>query len=526
MTHDQTPFMTIKQSILSVLTILTAALVSLSLLGSVSKPQIQSQLELYQTNLVLQATQWQPVGSDSNLTAVRDNLFGKPVIEEALKQYRKTRESVATALNRVEAQLAAPIDPQETVVPDPNLPANRDRLESLRDTLDLRLGILQARLDDTEEAIVTWQALQARQSSETISNPTASLAETAIDLWDDDTVRSPENARSQIRSGLDGWFRDEALERLYRVEKQTDALERLQVDRERLGERTAFKLILLNGVTILFFAIGIGLLIFLGWQRFAKGKEAILALDRTPAWPVSWNWEVVCQVIVLGFFLTFYVGQTVAAGFVVPLTMKLLHLDALLEGSQRQAFSILASYALAAAAGLGVMYLSLESFRPLGDRWFRFELRWRDVLWGLGGYWVAIPLVVVISLINQQLWQGQGGSNPILEIALQEKDWVAIACFFLTASIAAPVFEELIFRGFLLPALTAYLPVWGAIGVTSLVFAVAHLSLSEVLPLATLGIVLGVVYVRSGNLFASMLLHSVWNAGTLLSLFVLGSGAA
>ncbi|MGB3560859.1 MAG: CPBP family intramembrane glutamic endopeptidase, partial [Geitlerinemataceae cyanobacterium] len=113
-----------------------------------------------------------------------------------------------------------------------------------------------------------------------------------------------------------------------------------------------------------------------------------------------------------------------------------------------------------------------------------------------------------------------------LEIALQEQDWIAIACFFLTASIAAPIFEELIFRGFLLPALTAYVPVWGAIALTSLVFAVAHLSLSEVLPLATLGMVLGVVYVRSGNLFASMLLHSVWNAGTLLSLFVLGSGAA
>ncbi|MGC1195891.1 MAG: type II CAAX endopeptidase family protein [Geitlerinemataceae cyanobacterium] len=518
--------MTIKQSILSVLTILTAAFVSLSLWDSVSKPQIQSQLELYQTNLVLQATQWQPVDGDSSLAAVRDNLFGEPVIEEALKQYRKTRESVTTGLNRVEAQLAGPIDLQDTVVQDPNLPLERDRLTSLRDTLDLRLGILQVHQDDTQAAIGTWEALRDRQTPETRSNSTASLAETAIDLWDDDTVRSPLQTQRQIRSGLEGWFRDEALERLYEVEGQTDVLAQLQVDRQQRAERTAFKLILLNGVTILFFAIGIGLLLFLGWQRIVKGKEAILALNSAPAWPVSWNWEVVCQVLILGFFLTFYLGQTVAAGFVVPLAIKIFHIDALLAGSQRQAFLILGSYVLAAAAGLGVMFLSLESFRPLDDRWFGFELRWRDVLWGLGGYWVAIPLVVGVSLLNQQLWQGQGGSNPILEIALQEQDWIAIACFFLTASIAAPIFEELIFRGFLLPALTAYVPVWGAIALTSLVFAVAHLSLSEVLPLATLGMVLGVVYVRSGNLFASMLLHSVWNAGTLLSLFVLGSGAA
>ncbi|HBL13196.1 MAG TPA: CPBP family intramembrane metalloprotease domain-containing protein, partial [Cyanobacteria bacterium UBA11162] len=53
-----------------------------------------------------------------------------------------------------------------------------------------------------------------------------------------------------------------------------------------------------------------------------------------------------------------------------------------------------------------------------------------------------------------------------------------------------------------------------------------HLSLSEVLPLTTLGIVLGVVYTRSRNLLAPMLVHSLWNSGTLLSLFILGSGGS
>jgi membrane protease YdiL (CAAX protease family) len=97
--------------------------------------------------------------------------------------------------------------------------------------------------------------------------------------------------------------------------------------------------------------------------------------------------------------------------------------------------------------------------------------------------------------------------------------------FFLTASVAAPIFEEIMFRGFLLPSLTRYLPVWGAILASSLLFAIAHLSLSEVLPLATLGMVLAIVYTRSRNLLSSILLHSLWNAGTLLSLFVLGSGS-
>lgn len=144
-------------------------------------------------------------------------------------------------------------------------------------------------------------------------------------------------------------------------------------------------------------------------------------------------------------------------------------------------------------------------------------------MWGLGGYCTALPIVVVVSLINQQLWQGQGGSNPLLQLALESQDGVALGIFFSTAAIAAPFFEEILFRGFLLPSLTRYLPVWGSILVSSLLFAIAHLSLSEILPLTALGIVLGVVYTRSRNLLAPMLLHSLWNSGTLLSLFTLGS---
>ncbi len=53
----------------------------------------------------------------------------------------------------------------------------------------------------------------------------------------------------------------------------------------------------------------------------------------------------------------------------------------------------------------------------------------------------------------------------------------------------------------------------------------AHQNLSEVLPLTVLGCVLGFVYTRSKNLLSSMLVHSLWNGGTLLSLFLLGSGA-
>ncbi|MEO1186650.1 MAG: CPBP family intramembrane glutamic endopeptidase, partial [Cyanobacteria bacterium J06636_27] len=66
-------------------------------------------------------------------------------------------------------------------------------------------------------------------------------------------------------------------------------------------------------------------------------------------------------------------------------------------------------------------------------------------------------------------------------------------------------------------------PLHSCIVCSFILFAAVHLSLSEVLPLSVLGIVLGFVYSRSRNLLAPMLLHSLWNSGTLLSLYILGS---
>lgn len=64
MISGQSKYMKLKQIILSILTFISILYVTLSLLGSWSQPQIQSRLELYQTNLILQASEWQPQTED------------------------------------------------------------------------------------------------------------------------------------------------------------------------------------------------------------------------------------------------------------------------------------------------------------------------------------------------------------------------------------------------------------------------------------------------------------------------------
>ena len=88
---------------MTALTIVTTALIGLSLLGSWQKPQIQGQLELSQINLVLQAAEWQP--EEPELDRLRDRLFGEEVFAEALTQYQNSKEAVATNLSDLRNRL-------------------------------------------------------------------------------------------------------------------------------------------------------------------------------------------------------------------------------------------------------------------------------------------------------------------------------------------------------------------------------------------------------------------------------------
>ena len=80
------------------------------------------------------------------------------------------------------------------------------------------------------------------------------------------------------------------------------------------------------------------------------------------------------------------------------------------------------------------------------------------------------------------------------------------------------------FRGFMLPSLTKYMPMPVALVITAAIFAVLHFSVQRLIPLVLLGIVLGLVYLRTRNLFAPVALHSLWNMYIFYNLLMRGSG--
>jgi membrane protease YdiL (CAAX protease family) len=121
----------------------------------------------------------------------------------------------------------------------------------------------------------------------------------------------------------------------------------------------------------------------------------------------------------------------------------------------------------------------------------------------------------------EKVWPDPGGSNPLLDLVLTSANPIALACFAGTAVVLAPLFEETLFRGVLLPVVGERLGGgWGVL-ISAAVFAIAHLSLSELAPLFVLGLGLGLLRWRSGRLGASVLMHALWNALTFLNLLLL-----
>ncbi|MEM6448821.1 MAG: type II CAAX endopeptidase family protein [Cyanobacteria bacterium P01_D01_bin.105] len=538
--------MTLKRIVLSFLTLIVALQMGTSLISSLSEPQVGNQLQLYQTDLLVKASEWDGSGlPDNEVQQFRKAVFGADALASATEQYLEVRKETATGLMRVEQQLEIADATGDSVQRQPLMVTAKTQ-QDLIGQLDLRLGMVQVKQGNVEKALATWQRLTekgidgkaANEPVDIIGQVASGQADSVIaagvlsDLWETPPVIRAE-AEALIQGNLRGWYRDKALERLYTLQDKSEPLSELRTRGRSEAEQTLIQLSIVGLLPSLGGLIGAGGLIALIGQRLLRGKEAILALPEGQ-WQVPWTWETIWQVIVGGFL---FVGQVVLPlllqfgllakqSFSVVPEIAFANSSLILGLSSRgRALYSLTFYLLMSATTLGILYWSVKEHLPLPKGWFRAKLAGKWPLWGFGSYLVALPLMLGVSLLNQQIWQGQGGNNPILQLVLEERDPIALAMFFFTAAVAAPVFEEILFRGFLLPSLTRYMPIWGAVGLSSLIFSVAHLSFSEVLPLTMLGAILGFAYVRSQNLLSSILLHSTWNSITMIGLFLLGSGA-
>ncbi len=88
-----------------------------------------------------------------------------------------------------------------------------------------------------------------------------------------------------------------------------------------------------------------------------------------------------------------------------------------------------------------------------------------------------------------------------------------------SASVLAPLAEELFYRGLLQTMLRKWVSAWAAILITSAIFVAAHVGLHNTWPsLLFLSVVLGYSYERTGRLTSPILIHSLFNATSVVNL--------
>lgn len=253
------------------------------------------------------------------------------------------------------------------------------------------------------------------------------------------------------------------------------------------------------------------------FERFLK-----LPSDGSAIWDAPWGLKTTVSVMVVWFCLFFIVGNAV-----FPFVAGALGFDST-NFTQRglAVYSFCLDIAQMFMTGF-VLRQSLRAFTPLGASWF--PVRWfedkkhvRDVLLACAAFPIVVWLhgISVTALETTGLLVFDDAITTGWEQSMRSDDLLSKAFYVLLASVAAPVWEELIFRGFFFSALSAVISVKRAMIVSSVVFAVAHLSLEQFLPLTFLGCLHCVVFVRTRNLLAPALVHSAWNASVLAGDFL------
>ena len=101
-----------------------------------------------------------------------------------------------------------------------------------------------------------------------------------------------------------------------------------------------------------------------------------------------------------------------------------------------------------------------------------------------------------------------------------DKSAVALLIAAITPCVGAPLYEELQSRAFLLQAMTAVLPLRGALLASGVLFGAQHMQVGLLLPLSVTGFVWGVLYVGSGNLLVPILIHALWNTRVFLGSYL------
>lgn len=203
------------------------------------------------------------------------------------------------------------------------------------------------------------------------------------------------------------------------------------------------------------------------------------------------------------FLLMFIFGPLLAA--LVPLPVAMVGANLLF---------MLGPIVLMLRAGRYEVRPSLSLARPSAWQWVG------AVALGVSLWLPAVLTLQGVTLLvgDNTVTQTEEGIRRTLD---QTRDSGGALLMFAVSSILPGIFEELFFRGLLLPALARQLKPWMAVLLSAIIFGIFHRNLPQGASTAAIGVVLGVALLRGGSVYLTMLAHALHNALILFASFSL-----
>jgi membrane protease YdiL (CAAX protease family) len=154
--------------------------------------------------------------------------------------------------------------------------------------------------------------------------------------------------------------------------------------------------------------------------------------------------------------------------------------------------------------------------------WFRSQWHSKWLWWAIGGYFVSSWLFNVADQLNQCILPAQvlmeAQESVVSQLVNPEhNDLLASVVGYIAPCLTAPVWEEVLYRGFALAGLTAWTGRFHVAAVVqAVIFSAHHMSVTAAIPLFVLGWIWAMLYAESRNLFTVIFVHALWNSRVFL----------
>lgn len=171
------------------------------------------------------------------------------------------------------------------------------------------------------------------------------------------------------------------------------------------------------------------------------------------------------------------------------------------------------------SAGI-VTFFVIGRIRPVA--WL--GLKWRSWPWvfliapaAVISMWVVIGGLQASGFMDWIESMGVETVQDTVKLLQESTDPLILGLMAFAAIVAAPLCEEIVFRGYLYSAAKKFAGPWAAGLCSALVFAAAHGSLAALLPLLIFGVVLAFIYEKTGSLWAPIAVHCCFNGATVIT---------